>query len=421
MKLKIFPTPHKMAYNTHMDMKKKLEGAYLPDKEGRKKRLVVGLSGGLNSYVSAYLLKIQKYELIGVTLVTNWESFKSDSASVLSCQLDATQVEAIKTFCHQLGIPHFVVKASDEFKEVVVEPWVAGRISGTKIDPCWNCHDLRMRLLHQKMLELDAQGIATGHLAKLFRQESHHSVYVHTSNDEIFDQSNLLSRLPHEILENLMLPLSDLQQKEIDKLAENFGLTILGKKIKMHECLDNNLLLKDYLTQNVAPRFFKPGEVLDHEKASMGNHDGVVNYEFGKVYNPENGRQPNPLYFSKFSFPEKRMELAHKEHFKRQKIFLNYCKISEETPWSEPFKGGIKLKNNEFVDCWIYPKNIFSALIEMEAPYDFIEGEIVSIYKKKGKNSKVYLTGVARYVQEVAPSNQEEGKESVKVDYSRDF
>ncbi len=420
MKLKIFPTPLKMAYNTSMDMKKKLEGAYMPDKEGRKKRLVVGLSGGINSFVSAYLLKIQKYELIGVTLVTNWDNFKGDSSSVLSCQLDATQVEAIKTFCHQLGIPHFVVKASDEFKELVVEPWQASRISGSKPNPCWNCHELRMKMLYHKMVELDAQGIATGHLAKLFRQDSHNSVYIHTSNDEVFDQSDILARVPHEILDKLMLPLSDLQQKEIDKLAENFGLSSNSKKIKMHQCFENVAPIKEYLAQNVPPRFYKPGEILDHELSSMGNHEGVVSHEFGKIYNAENQRQANPLYFTRFSFQEKKMELNHKDHFLRQKIFLNNCKISEETPWIEPLKGVVKLKNNDFVDCWIYPKNVFSALIEMEAPYEFIEGEVVSVYKKKGKNSKVYLTGTARYVLESAQP-VEEGKESVKVDYSRDF
>ena len=420
MNLKNFPTGKKLAYNTHMDMKKKLDETYLPDKEARKKRLVVGLSGGLNSFVTAYLLKIQKYDLVGVTVLTGWDNYKDDASKVLSCHMDQPQIDSIKEFCHQLGIPHSVIKASDEFKESVVETWVAGKITGTKSNPCWNCHELRMTALYQKMLEVEAHGLATGHLAKLFRQETHHTVYVHTSNDEHFDQSGILSRLPHEILDKLMLPLSDLQQKEINKLGDNFGLKFIDKKIKMHECFDSKAVSPDYLTQNVSLRYMKPGEVMDPEKNKVDDHTGITHYQFAEVYPLAHHRQTDPLLLSKYIFQEKKIELSRPEHFKRQKIFLNRCKISEETPWIQPLKGVVKISETEFADCWIYPKNISSALVEMDAPHQILEGDIVTILKKKGKNAKVYLTGMARYVHEEQPQ-QEEGKERAKVDYSRDF
>lgn len=403
-----------------MDMKKKLDETYLPDKETRRKRLVVGLSGGLNSYVTAYLLKIQKYDLIGVTVHLGWDNYKDDASKVIACQMDQPHVDSIRDFCHSLGIPHMVVKASDEFKETVVENWVASKLTGTKGNPCWNCHELRMRLLHSKMLEVEAQGLATGHLAKLFRQETHHSVYVHTSNDEHFDQSDVLSRMPHEILEKLMLPLSDLQQKEINKLAENFGLKAPDKKIHMHECFDSKNVNKDYITQNVSARYLKPGEIVDGEKNQLGDHTGVFQYEYGEVIQTVGHRQNDPLLFSKYLFQEKKIELSRPDSFNRQKVFLTKCKISEETPWIEPLKGVVKISESEFADCWIYPKNVSSALIEMETPHRILEGAFVTVLKKKGKNAKIYLTGQARYVQDELPP-LEEGKERVKVDHSRDF
>lgn len=403
-----------------MDMKNKLDETYMPDKGARKKRLVVGLSGGLNSFVSAYLLKIQKYELIGVTVQLGWDQYKDDASKVLSCHMDQPQIDSIREFCHQLGIPHMVIKASDEFKESVVENWVASKISGVKPNPCWSCHDLRLRLLYQKMVEVDAQGLATGHLAKLFRQESHHTVYVHTSNDEHFDQSGILSRLPHDILDKLMLPLSDLQQKEIIKLAENFGLSSTVKKVQMFECFDSKILNKEYLVQHVPARYLKPGEITDIEKNQLGDHTGVIQFDYAHpVQTP--GQKPNePLLFSKFSFMDKKVELAKAEHFIQQKIFLTKCKISEETPWIEPLRGVVKISETEFAECWIYPKNNFSALIEMETSHRILEGDYLTVLKKKGKNAKVYLTGKARYVQEEQPV-AEEGKERVKVDHSRDF
>jgi tRNA-uridine 2-sulfurtransferase len=403
-----------------MDMKKKLGETYYPEKEGRKKRLVIGLSGGTNSFVTAYLLKIQKYELIGVTVATGWEEYKDDSSKVLSCHLDEPKLEAIKTFCHQLGIPHFVVKANDEFKEEVVDSWLNASIIGAKANPCWNCHSLRMKLLHHKMVELDAQGMATGHLAKIFHQDAHKSVYVHSSNDELHDQSSLLSRLPHEILSNLMLPLSDLTQKEILKLAENFGLATSGKNIEMHECFNIKYEETGYLATHIPKKYYKTGELISHEKTNIGDHQGIIHYRYGEAFPVANARQNETFFISKYTISEKKIELAKPEFFQRKKVFMSQCIISEETPWSEPLKGVLKMSDTEFIDCWIYPKNNASAVLELDTPQKIFEGEIITIFKKKGKNSKVFLSGKVKYFEEPVQLN-EEGKERVKTDYTRDF
>jgi tRNA-uridine 2-sulfurtransferase len=206
-----------------MDMKKKLENAYNPDKQTRKEKVVVGLSGGIDSYVTAYLLKIQKYELFAVTVVNAWDDYPSDSSEILSCHVNQQKIDELKEFCQKMGIPLQVVKATGEFKENVIEPWLADRATGRLPKQCWNCHEERMQIIYNKMVEAGATRMATGHYAKLFHHEAHGSVFVHTSNDEVNDQSALLSRLPHEILSSLILPLSDLSKKEVLKLAENFG------------------------------------------------------------------------------------------------------------------------------------------------------------------------------------------------------
>lgn len=421
MKLKIFRSSWaKRAYNAFMDMKKKLEGTYMPDKEARNKRVVVALSGGLNSFVTAYLLKIQKYELIGVTVAVSWESYKTDAAQILACQKNQVEVESIKEFCHQLGIPHFTVKASDEFKESVVEKWVAGRITGTKTNPCWDCHELRLRLLYEKMLELEAQGIATGHLAKIFKQDNNQSVYIHTSNDEAHDQSNLLSRLPQEILSSLILPLSDLQQKEINKLGENFGLLPKENALRMHGCFNFKSMGADYLVENVPAKFLKAGDVVGPDSSHLGDHKGITEFQYGEAFTAVSGRSPEPLILAQLSYSDRKIALKPESYFVRQKFFLNSCRISEETPWHEPLKGVVKLSETESSDCWIYPKNVFSAVVETESPLRILEGEILTVYKKKGKNAKVYLTGEVRFIDEETTIVQE-GIKREKVDYSTDF
>mgnify|MGYP006194351617 FL=1 len=205
-------------------MKKKLENAYNPDKQARKEKILLGLSGGVDSFVTAYLLKIQKYDLIAVTISNSWDEVTLDQAKYLSCYLNPGRLEKIKDFCQKMNIPLQVVKSSAEFRESVIEPWMAEKALGKNSNPCWNCHELRMNLLYEKMKESGATKIATGHYAKLFHHEAHNTVFVHTSNDEVHDQSGLLSRLSHDVLKSLVLPLSDLTRKEVLKLAENFGV-----------------------------------------------------------------------------------------------------------------------------------------------------------------------------------------------------
>jgi tRNA U34 2-thiouridine synthase MnmA/TrmU len=403
-----------------MDMKKKLDEKYLPDKEARKSRVVVGLSGGLNSFVMAYLLKIQKYDLVAVTVLMNWDENKTDNSKILSCDLDSNKLTSIKEFCHQLGIAHHVIQASDEFKDEVVERWTTSRITGTKSNQCWNCHELRMKLLHRKMVELRAEELATGHLAKIFRQESHHSVYVHTSNDELNDQSALLSRLPHKILDKLMLPLSDLQQKEINKLAENFGLNSLPKTLDMHSCFNIPYSEGGFLDKTVPAKILRPGEVVDLEKSNIGDHLGIHHYKYGEVFPLPHQNAKLPLHLVKYSYFEKKIEVQSPEYFQRDNFFLRDCKISEDTSLAEPLRGVLKVGEADYVDCWIYPKNFFSSHIVLDSAHRILEGEIVVILKKRGKNAKVYLTGKVQYIPKTK-SEPEEGRKTPKTDYSVDF
>jgi len=134
-------------------------------------------------------------------------------------------------------------------------------------------------------------------------------------------------------------------------------------------------------------------------------------------------KQTDPFYFTKYTVVDKKIEIAKPDYFMQKSIYLRNCKFAEETSWFEPIKGVLKLGEAEYADCWIYPKNISCAVIEFETAHSVQEGELVTILKKKGKNSKVYLTGKVKYivVEEKTPIPTQEGKERAKVDYTRDF
>lgn len=393
----------------------------MPDKSARAQKIVVALSGGIDSYVAAYLLKIQKHDLIGVTAVTGWEDFGGDEESVLSCVITGTKLAAIKEFCHQIGIPHFAVKASSEFKENVVEPWIANRAFGEQPTPCWNCHDMRMRALYDKMVQLGAKYLATGHFAKLFHHDAHDTTFVHSSNDEQFDQSLLLARLPQPILNHLMLPLSDLQKKEVLKLAENFGLAGNGKKTKIHECFPWNDQTKEYVDKRIPPRFRKGGEIFSlEENIGVSEHEGVFPHVYGEMIKGKNSGVKDDLYLVDYVHQEKKILAAESSYFKRNRIFLTDCEVAQETPWTEPLHGSIKISDDLFVDCWVHPKSLRSAYVEWDEKVILKEGEMLGVFRKKGKNSKVYLTGKIRFLAEEKVEAEGE-KKYVKVDYASDY
>lgn len=391
-------------------MKKKLEDAYIPDKQSRKEKVVLGLFG-LDSLVTAYLLKIQKYEVIAVTAVNSWEDFTGDLSTTLSCFQSPAHLDHLKEFCHRLNIPLQIVKIPNEFRENVIGPWMGDKIQGKKPLPCLSCHDLRIRTVYEKMKEIGAEHIATGHYAKIFHHESHQLVYVHTSTDEINDQSALLSRLPHEMLSKLILPLSDLTRKEVLKLAENFGISEEKRALKIHECLRLTPDVEAFLEKKVPARFLKEGEFTSVDGTqSYGPHSGVHHYTNGGALEIKDGSRV-PKIFADYSYKDQKIIVAGPDYFLRKKLMLIKCHFSEEVSWLEPFSGLVVLRDNTYAECWVFPKNLNAVSIELNEKHNIFPGDVVSVVKKKGRNAKLFLTGEIQMVTE--ENDVSEGEQNV--------
>ncbi len=393
----------------------KLTETYLPDKAARKEKIIVGLSGGMDSLVSAYLLKIQRYDLIGVTIVPGWEEIPGSSSALFSCSLSEKNLETISAFCHQLGIPHHVIRISSEFREAVVERWMARKAAGELPDQCWMCHELRMSFLHSKMKELGGKNLATGHFAKIYRNEADSITYVQSSNDETHDQSALLSRLPQDILKDLMLPLSDLQKKEVIKLAENFGVLSSEQKIAPFQCFPEQQNTIEYLAARIPPRFHKPGEMVSETDDRLPEHEGVIKFRRGSQLGETADHKP--LFFAKYSTSDRKIILKNESWFLRTKIVLRHCVVPADSPWKIPFRA-VLVKDGISSEGWFYPKTLNSCLVELDTPVSLLEGEILSVLKKKGKNSRIILTGTVCFIDEVLTKD---GEPHVQIHYDRDF
>lgn len=401
-----------------MDMKKKLEDTYNPDKQARKEKIVIALSGGIDSFVMAYLLKIQKYDLNAVTVVPSWEDYPGEQDKVLSCHITPPKLELIREFTQKLGIPLHVIKSTSDFRELVAESWLSSKLSGAVTRACWHCHDLRMQLLFSKMQELGAKKLATGHYAKLFQHEAHNSVFVHTSNDEEHDQSGLLSRLPHEILSHLVLPLSDLTRKEVIKLGENFGVTESAPMLRFGECFPESPELISIIEKRAPKKYLRGGELV-FEDMNVGSHEGVYQFTPYSMIEVKEGTKLTRHPFGSFNWSDRKLTVVADDFFLRDKLLLRNCRISEEVSLSEPLPAVVLLGTKQ-MDCWIYPKNLSAVYLELQEAIEVRPGQIITVLKKKGKNSKVYLTGEA-YLLPIEKPKDERERNAPKLDYLTDF
>jgi tRNA U34 2-thiouridine synthase MnmA/TrmU len=173
--------------------------------------------------------------------------------------------------------------------------------------------------------------------------------------------------------------------------------------------------------KKVPGKFIREGGIstLDPNEV-IAEHEGVQGFTPGQEFEyRDNGKQMKGIIAS-YSFPERRITVVENEHLIREKFLLTKCHFSEEVSWLEPVKGYAVLGQEDAIECWIYPKPLSAAFIELAEPHKVINGQVVSIIKKKGKNSKIYLTGEIQMLP-IEPGPEEEEASEPKVNHVIDF
>ena len=395
----------------------------------RKKPLLVGLSGGLDSLVAAYLMKIQKIDLYGVMIANTPESMQELGESMLSCHQSEARIERVKKICEHLQIPLTVVRAREQFQDAVLDSWLNAKVELTKPRSCFDCHRLRMEILFQKMQELGCDGIVTGHYAKLIRPTPDARVSVHTSNDLAFDQSALLMSLDQAILNKLTLPLSDLQKKEVKKIAESFELHPPERGVSFGKCLPVSPAVTQLAASYIASSLLGEGDITFNDQV-VARHQGFHTLEFGADYlSPQTRPNEVPKKILGSVWSDNKVILGSVDHFQDPQAFLTLCHWGSETQSLKPFKGYIHTPEGTSLEVFVYPKTLRAASLEIsEGKHAFVPGEVVSVFNRKGKNAKLMLTGFVQGPGKYYPDNTlsvdvkgERGPEALVVDKDFNF
>ncbi|NMA70288.1 MAG: tRNA 2-thiouridine(34) synthase MnmA [Desulfitobacterium sp.] len=244
-----------------------------------KKKVVVGMSGGVDSSIAAALLKEAGYEVIGITLQI-WPSGGPDVEGGC-CSISA--IDDARRVAHQLGIPHYVLNFRDIFQEKVIDYFTSSYLKGETPNPCIMCNrKVRWEDFLRKSRSLGADYFATGHYVKVSYDQDRKRYLLSRPVDTWKDQSYMLYNLTQEQLSYTLFPLADYKKEEIREMAAERGLLRVSRKPDSQEiCFipDNDYI--GYLREHV-PDQIKPGNFVDKEGNILGRHQGLVNYTVGQ-------------------------------------------------------------------------------------------------------------------------------------------
>ncbi|MDO4534810.1 MAG: tRNA 2-thiouridine(34) synthase MnmA [Clostridium perfringens] len=243
-----------------------------------KKKVVIGMSGGVDSSVAAYLLKEQGYDVIGVTMQIWQEDKEYEEREGGCCSLSA--VDDARRVANKIGIPFYVLNFRDSFKRNVIDYFVDEYIKGRTPNPCIACNKyLKFDELLKKAQGIGADYIATGHYAKI---EEHNGRYILVkSDDDKKDQTYALYNMTQEQLAHTLMPCGEYTKDRIREIAKEIGLDVHNKKDSEEICFipDNNH--GRYISEAM-PEKVREGNFVDKEGNILGKHKGIVYYTIGQ-------------------------------------------------------------------------------------------------------------------------------------------
>lgn len=235
-------------------------------------RVVVGMSGGVDSSVTAYLLKQQGYDVIGI-FMKNWDD--TDEFGHCTAEDDFQDVRRV---CEQIGIPYYTVNFEKEYMEKVFQYFLDEYKRGRTPNPDVMCNrEIKFGELLDKVMDLGADYIATGHYARVeFRDGAYRLLRGVDSNK---DQSYFLNALDQHQLSKTMFPLGSLTKPQVREIAEKAGLATAKKKDSTGICFIGERNFREFL-QNYLPA--KPGDIETVDGEVIGRHDGLMYYTLGQ-------------------------------------------------------------------------------------------------------------------------------------------